>query len=109
MNYNKECFFGYREPGVDTFLYVYPDSIHIHRKTASINFNIGRQYHFGHFIIDFAVGLGLKYRDVNHKDRMAPQDDMEMPIHPNAYYMAEKEGNYFRLNVPFSLKIGYTF
>lgn len=101
--------FGYRPPAVDTFLYTYFDTISVHKRTTSFNVKAGRQFFFGNLVVDIGLGLGLKHRNVYHRERIASADEMNSPRHPNAYYMADKDGKYFTLNVPLTIRLGYTF
>lgn len=88
----------------------YADSIHLYRRTLSLNGRAG--YHlffFKHFVWDVAVGFGLKYRNVLHGGRLIPDDVLVPPRHPNAHYMAEQAGKSVTVNLPFTFKIGYAF
>ena len=109
VSYNNRGVFGYKLPGVDSFLYTYVDTFHIQRKTASLNIKAGQQFYVGRFVFDMAIGVGIKRKNVMHSERIAPEDEMEPTRHPNAYYIAEQEGKYFTFNLPFSFKFGYTF
>ncbi len=103
--------FGIYESSLDSLarLNNYQDTFTVHKTTITANFKLGIQIIKKHFIIDMCAGIGLKYRDVQHSDRLIPSDKMEMPRHPNAYYYATKEGRYFTLNIPMNIKIGYAF
>lgn len=109
IKYTSESEFGYKPPTADTILYIYAETFNLSRKTMSLNLRAGQQLYYRHFVFDIAIGLGLKYRDVSHTGRRFPTDEMIMPRHPNAYYMAEKEGAYFTLSVPYTFKLGYRF
>lgn len=88
----------------------YSDSVHLYRKTVSLNGRAG--YHlffFKHFVWDVAVGFGIKYRNVLHNGRLVPGDVLVPPRHPNAHYMAEQAGKSVTVNLPFTFKIGYAF
>lgn len=87
----------------------YPDSIRIHKQTYSINLKLGYQYFVNRFSFDVYVGLGARYKDVVHLDRINPKDDMEMPRHPNFYYITNLNGKYWTLSIPLNFRIGWTF
>lgn len=88
----------------------YADSIHLFRKSFSVNLRAGYElFFFRHFVFDMAIGLGVKFRNVTHEGRLSPTDMMVMPRHPNAYYEAEAAGKKTVANLPLTFKIGYCF
>jgi hypothetical protein len=109
ISYTTEDEFGYKPATADTILYIYLETFDLHRRTTSFNLRAGQQFYYRHFVFDIAVGLGLKYRDVTHTGRRFSTDKMIMPTDLNAYYLAEKEGAYLTLSVPYTFKIGYRF
>lgn len=50
-----------------------------------------------------------KYKDVLHTDRLKPEDEMEIPRHPNVYYSSNKEGKYWTISLPLNIRIGWIF
>jgi len=74
--------------------------------TASLNLKFGKQILRNRFIIDWCVGVGLKYRDVVHSNRTHP---MNAPKDPNLFYSAKTEGKNLTFNLPINLKLGYMF
>jgi hypothetical protein len=109
VTYKKPEYFGYKAPGVDTFLYTYLDTIHLQRTTISFNLKAGRQFYVKRCVLEIAIGLGIKYRNTMHADRIAPFDEMFRPIHPNVYYEAERQGKSFIFNMPLNFRVGYLF
>lgn len=87
----------------------YADTIGIRKKTYSFNFKLGYQYIINRFSVDIYAGLGARYKDVLHTDRLKPEDEMEMPRHPNVYYITNKDGQYWMLSIPLNIRIGWTF
>ncbi len=87
----------------------YLDTFGINKQTFSINIKWGYQYIKNRFAIDFYVGFGLRYKDVSHFDRRRPNDFMELPIDLNAFYITNKEGKYWTIDMPLNIRIGYTF
>ena len=88
---------------------IYADTIGIRKKTYSFNFKHGYQFIKNRFSIDIYAGLGAKYKDVLHKDRLKPEDEMEIPRHPNVYYSSNKEGKYWTISLPLNIRIGWIF
>jgi hypothetical protein len=110
--YNDVARFGVKSRYQDSiaFLNNYVDSFGVRKQTASLNFKFGVQIPMGeNFLWDFSFGVGLKYKDVVHTDRLKPNDDMESPRHFNAYYMASLPGKYVTVNIPFNIKLGVSF
>jgi hypothetical protein len=62
-----------------------------------------------HFIFDFGIGLGIKYRSVEHFDRANPDYEKVRPRHPNVNYSATVESQGFHFNFPLTIKVGYVF
>lgn len=110
IDYNAIENFG--EKNIYDSLYLntyYPDSISISKQTYSMNCKIGYQFHIKRFTLDVYGGLGLRYKDVTHNDRIKPEDEMEMPRHPNFYYYKNQEGKYWTIIFPLNVSIGYSF
>jgi hypothetical protein len=87
----------------------YPDTFTVHKQTFTFNLKCGIQMRKGRFIFDACAGLGIKYKDIQHSDRLVPEDDMEKPRHPNVYYSAAVAGKHWTINIPVNMKIGYSF
>ena len=87
----------------------YSDTFSIKKQTYSLNMKFGYQKIIKRISIDVYAGIGLRYKDVAHYDRMNPNDDMERPRHPNFYYYKNLEGKYWTISIPLNVRIGYTF
>lgn len=109
--YQDVAFFGKANPFADTTeIYTnYADTFGIKKQTYTLNFKIGYQYIRKRLLIDLYTGLGARYKDVVHFDRIKPEDEMEVPRHPNIYHIANKKGRYWTENFPFNIRIGWTF
>jgi len=55
--------------------------------------------------LDFHLGLGARYKDVYHFDKIKPDDEMEMPRHLNAYYINNLDGKYWTISIPLNFKL----
>ena len=89
----------------------YEEWVQVHKKTYTFNVKYGYQQKIiNRFFIDLSVGLGLKNRDIKHTGRSRPQDAFHRPWFDIFNEYAEvKEGNTWRMTLPFSLKLGYSF
>jgi hypothetical protein len=87
----------------------YNDSFRVAKQTYSLNARYGIQIPIKRFVIDFSAGLGLKYKAVEWKHVFDRNAYEVPPPHPNVYRHANKEGKYFAINLPVSLKFGYIF
>jgi len=87
----------------------YTDTIRISKKTYSFNFKIGYQYIIKRFSIDLYAGLGARYKDVVHYNRIKPEDDPELPESPDFFFNANKEGKYWVISIPLNVRLGLTF
>jgi hypothetical protein len=72
----------------------------------SLNVRYGKQFFFNRFIIDFAVGLGIKYRDVRHHDKTV---ELLAPKEANILYASRIETKQYTMNFPVLFKVGYRF
>jgi len=111
-NFTTVSTFGYKNRFVDTLAYTYnyEDTFSVHKTTLALNLKLGFEIQIRkHFIFEVYAGIGIKYKNVQHGNRLVPSDEMEMPRHPNAYYIAIVEGNYLIINIPANFKIGYLF
>lgn len=116
LNYLKNQYkgiwnFGVKDMRTDTTsLFVnYPDTFGIKKQTYSFNFKLGYQLMVKRIAIDFYAGLGFRYKDVKHFDRINPNHVMEDPRHPSAFYITNLEGKYWTVSIPLNIKIGWVF
>jgi hypothetical protein len=98
----------YNIPGASQY-YGYDDSFKVTKRTYSVNACAGLVVPIHRFLIDISAGLGVKYRDVTHSGRINPNDKMIPPRHPNVYYAATNEGQYFTPNLLLTIRIAYSF
>lgn len=88
----------------------YEEWVQVHKQTYTFNVKYGYQQKINRFFIDLSVGLGLKNRDIKHTGRSRLQDAAHRPWLDifNGYAEVE-EGNTWRMTLPLSLKLGYSF
>ena len=87
----------------------YVDTFRVKKQTYSLNFKFGWQLFVKRVSLDFYMGLGIRYKDVRHFDRIKPEDEMESPRHPNIYYITNLEGKYWTISLPLNFRIGWIF
>lgn len=89
----------------------YTDTFSVFKNTFSLNGKIGVQITIKTLVLEAYVGLGVKYRDVQHRDRKYPGDRLVRLDKwiPSPKLIAISEGKYFTMSVPLNLKIGYRF
>ncbi|HNR19158.1 MAG: hypothetical protein IPJ79_04065 [Bacteroidetes bacterium] len=88
----------------------YDDSIHVKKKTTSLNFKTGFYFDFKPIVLDFYAGIGLKFRNVRHEERLNPRDNLYNEILPyNPHYFASQETRKLKFNVPLGFRVGYNF
>ncbi len=95
----------------DSLLYYpcYSDTISIKKQTLSFDVKWGLQLTVKRITFDFYSGIGLRYKDVRHYNRMNPDDKMSMPMEPNFWYFTNKEGHCWTISMPLNIRIGYAF
>ena len=88
-----------------------PDSIYVHKYTATLNIKYGWQTYISkHLMLDIGFGLGVKYFNAKLVYREAdPTFDITVPPSPDLSGLASHPGHYFTINIPFNIKIGYSF
>jgi len=101
--------FGKEQVYNDSIYTNYADTFGVNKQTYTINFKFGYQFVKKRFTFDLYTGFGVRYKEVSHFDRIKPEDSMEMPRHPNVYYMMNKEGKYVTAYFPLNFRIGWTF
>lgn len=110
-NFQDESRFGYEdpwsEPLADTYNYL--DSYSASKRMIILNLKAGFQIIIKRLAFDISTGLGLKYKNIDHDDRLVPDDKMERPRHFNAFYYASAEGKKITANLPINFKIGWGF
>ena len=93
----------------DTLQLNYADTFGVNRQTLSFNLKFGWQVINQRIAVDAYVGLGARYRNVSHSDRLNPAHQMEGTRHPSIHWAALSEGEYWTISFPLNLSIGYTF
>ena len=88
---------------------IYSDSVGIKKQTYSLNVKMGYQVKVRRFVFDFFAGLGLRYKDVRHFDRINPNDRMFIPIELNIPYFVNLEGKRWTISVPLNARVGWAF
>lgn len=88
----------------------YDDSIHVKKRTTSLNCKTGFYFDFKPIVLDFYAGIGVKFRNVRHENRLNPGDNLYNEILPyNPHYFASQETRKLKFNVPLGFKVGYNF
>lgn len=87
----------------------YKDSITINKKMLTFNVKFGVQLQVKHFILELSGGIGIKYKDIRHVERLNPDDYMQRPRHLTGDASALEEGNRYAVNFPLNIKLGYLF
>jgi hypothetical protein len=87
----------------------YADSIGIKKQTYSFNFKYGYQFILKRLSIDFSAGIGLRYKDVVHTDRINPNDVMISRFFLNFGNISNQNGKYWTAIFPLNVRIGWTF
>lgn len=78
----------------------------IYRKTFSVNLKYGKQILYNRFIIDWCIGAGIKFRNVNSPNRTHP-----LPVSKGINFLnaLTQTGKSTTFNLPVNIKIGYVF
>lgn len=87
----------------------YPDSVSLKKQTFSINTKMGFQKELRRIIFDFYGGIGWRYKDTKHFNRINPDDAMDIPIHPSLPYFVNMPGKRSVLSLTLNARIGWRF
>lgn len=87
----------------------YADSCVIRKQIFNFNLKYGNQIIYKHFVFDVCFGIGLRYRNVRHFDRLNPNDKMQPPEYMDFTNVLYNQRKNFRINLPLNLRIGYSF
>jgi hypothetical protein len=89
--------------------HLHEDSVKVKHKAYTLNLKFGQQYHYKRFVFDWSIGLGLRYRDVIHENKLHPNDQMRGSRHLNVRDATLGEGEYMLPGFYLGMKIGYRF
>jgi hypothetical protein len=98
-----------------TYHYEYPyehftETYAIHKEIFNISPRYGIQAIFGRLVLEGGVGIGIKYREVRHVDRITSLDYLHNPnanpVFPGLRPLGSKENTRWTLAIPVHLKIG---
>jgi len=111
LNYHYRTTLAYKEANSTTQSYFpdYWDTVLVNRSISLLNFRVGEEWRFKRLVLDFNIGLGLRYRHVTHAEKLNSRDRMASPRHPNIDYALHQDGSYLTINFPASFKIGFCF
>jgi hypothetical protein len=88
----------------------YGDTIIVRKRTTSLNLKFGYQTTAGKLSFDYYCGIGARYRNVIHQDRINPYDDMQVPyLKANFYYLNNLERKNWTFVFLLNFRIGWMF
>jgi hypothetical protein len=111
INSEHTASFGTEKPIYDSIGLTlnYLDTFQLKKQLFNYSVKFGFQFTFDRVFFDMYAGIGLRYRQGRHSDRMHPFDELENSRHPTYDYSYLKEGFYFLPNVVANIRIGYRF
>ncbi len=87
----------------------YMDEFIVKKKTYTCNLKLGYQHIYKRFIVDLYSGIGLKYKDVVHIDRLNPKHKMYSGGQSFISYPYNLNGKYFSPVITLNLRLGWLF
>ena len=92
------------------FANFYEEEYGIHKRWVTISGKFGIQIVSNdRFSYVFELGLGARYRNVVHFDRINLEDNMFQPRHPNVHYFSNSPGKEWIVAIPIRFRLGYLF
>lgn len=83
------------------------ETVAIDKTTMAGNLKIGLQYRQGRFVIDLCGGVGVKHKSVSYSG-ISGRDSKKV-VFFSVEQLSNREGDYFTINLPVNLKMGYVF
>lgn len=87
----------------------YMDEFIVKKKTYTCNLKLGYQHIYKKFIVDLYSGVGLKYKDVVHFDRLNPKHKMYSGGQSFISYPYNLNGKYFSPVITLNIRFGWLF
>lgn len=85
----------------------YDDTISIRKNYTDITLKFGYQGISNRFVIGFDVGIGVRYKDVRHTDKLYKDGYMREPNGINVNYIIDREIYEWIPIVPISFRLGF--
>lgn len=90
----------------DSIQFTYPDSVRTQKQTFSLVLKLGFQYVRKRLVLDMYVGVGLRYRNVKHYNKIY-KDDLELD--DRLYYCSNCAYKGLSFHIPFNVRVGLLF
>ncbi|HQV52278.1 MAG: hypothetical protein IPI00_04840 [Flavobacteriales bacterium] len=100
---------GYLYSDDSTYYEVYTDSYRIEKQMVTVNTKIGLQANLGKVVLDFGIGVGLKFKTVQHFERTNLSHSLVHGKDPTLSLATTERGRYTTPNLPLNLKAGLLF
>jgi hypothetical protein len=89
----------------------YEDEFGVKKQTFSLNAKIGRQFFIDRLSIDLSVGVGLRYKNINHFDKINSEGELDDDVF---LFRDMKDlnilpGKFLTISLPGSLRVGWLF
>lgn len=105
--YNNSSLKNENDFRLDTVSNTYINSPYTIKKvTAAFNFKSGIQFQFHRFVIDYNMGFGVKFRKIQHVNRRVP---FQAGNNRGFFFNRNMEASEWTINLPLSIKLGYSF
>lgn len=100
---------GYLYADDSTYYEVYSDSYRIEKQMVTVNTKIGIQANLGKVVLDLGVGVGLKFKTVQHFERTNLGHTIVQGVDEVPSIATIDRGRYTTPNLPLNLKVGLLF
>lgn len=88
----------------------YEDTVLVFKQTLTFNMKLGHQFSRNRLTMEIYMGLGLRYKDVRHLEKIDPDSELDDDFWiVNITGITYGEGNKWTAVVPLNMKIGYIF
>ncbi|MDR2147910.1 MAG: hypothetical protein LBE91_15770 [Tannerella sp.] len=80
-------------------------------KWLSVNIRYGMEFHFKNLILEWGAGIGVSNKNNQYLNKKNPTDERDSRGYEGfiPFLFIENEGKYTTINIPVSLKVGYSF
>jgi hypothetical protein len=108
--FSCELYFTHNKSAVNNDYYnyqneIYYDEFQLIKNKIGVNLKVGKKIYSHHFLSEFSGGIGVAYLNNYAYKRDHPHDKATSSL----YEFILRDGKFFRVNIPFSIRLGYRF
>jgi len=100
--------FSLNSPDSSYYASSYSDDVNVHKQNIGLNLKYGYQFMAKRLAIDIYAGLGIRFKNIKHFDRINFNDKIMGPRHPT-FENLDRVGNAITFSLPLNVRLGWAF